>query len=190
MGGTVPSTSHADGLSFGPPCANPPTVGTVVPASGSLGSTVSLTITGTNFAAGQTSVKLTKTGQSPIVATNVVVAGDGLSLTADVNLTGAAAGLWDVVVTTCADARKANGFEVVSCYATRQDVDGDTDVDLTDFGMFQACFNGPNRPWPPPPLDQQKCRCLDADTDGDVDLADFGAFQACFNGPNRPPSCS
>ncbi len=75
------------------------------------------------------------------------------------------------------------------CSTPPQDVEGDGDVDLTDFGMFQACFNGPNRPWPPPPLDQQKCRCLDADSDGDVDLADFGAFQSCFNGPNRAPVC-
>ena len=26
------------------------------------------------------------------------------------------------------------------------DWDGDMDVDLVDFGVFQACFNGPNRP--------------------------------------------
>jgi hypothetical protein len=75
------------------------------------------------------------------------------------------------------------------CNTPPQDVDDDGDVDLADFSMFQACFNGPNRPWGPPPLDQQKCRCLDADKDNDVDLADFGVFQGCFNGPNRPPNC-
>ena len=26
------------------------------------------------------------------------------------------------------------------------DLDADGDVDLTDFGVFQGCFNGPNRP--------------------------------------------
>jgi hypothetical protein len=63
------------------------------------------------------------------------------------------------------------------------DFDADGDVDLTDFGRFQACFNGPNR--------QPRPDCLDADLDGDsdIDLADFNAFQACFNGPNRPPAC-
>ncbi len=75
------------------------------------------------------------------------------------------------------------------CSTPPADVDGDTDVDLTDFGAFQACFNGPNRPWPGPPVDQQKCACLDADVDGDVDLTDFGQFQTCFNGPNRPAAC-
>ena len=32
----------------------------------------------------------------------------------------------------------------VNC--TGADLDADGDVDLTDFGMFSACFNGPNRP--------------------------------------------
>ncbi len=75
------------------------------------------------------------------------------------------------------------------CNTPAQDVDGDADVDLADFGSFQACFNGPNRPWSPPPVDPQQCACLDADGDADVDLTDFGTFQACFNGPNRLPAC-
>jgi hypothetical protein len=65
------------------------------------------------------------------------------------------------------------------------DFNHDGDVDLGDFGQFQVCFNGPNRP----PGDN----CMvdgDVDGDGDVDLNDFGAFQACFNGPNRPPACT
>ncbi len=75
-----------------------------------------------------------------------------------------------------------------ACGTPASDVDGDTDVDLADFGVFQSCFNGPNRPWPAAgqPGD---CACLDADGDGDVDLSDFGVFQTCFNGPNRPPAC-
>jgi hypothetical protein len=64
------------------------------------------------------------------------------------------------------------------------DFDADSDVDLTDFARFQACFNGPNRP----PA-QGGCDAADADLDSDVDLADFALFQTCFNGPNRPPAC-
>jgi hypothetical protein len=64
------------------------------------------------------------------------------------------------------------------------DLDFDGDVDLADFGEFQACFNGPNRS-PAGPA----CNDADMDHDGDVDLADFGIFQACFNGPNRAPAC-
>ncbi|MGB9626261.1 MAG: hypothetical protein ACPMAQ_15515, partial [Phycisphaerae bacterium] len=64
------------------------------------------------------------------------------------------------------------------------DLDGDADVDLADFGLFQSCFNGPNRP-----ARQSGCSRADFDADGDVDLADFGLFQGCFNGPNRAPRC-
>jgi hypothetical protein len=67
---------------------------------------------------------------------------------------------------------------------TSGDFDIDGDVDLPDFGHFQACFNGPNR------LPAQSgCADADFDHDSDVDLADFAMFQACFNGPNRPPAC-
>jgi hypothetical protein len=62
------------------------------------------------------------------------------------------------------------------------DFDDDGDVDLADFGHFQSCFNGPNRP----PAQATGCDDADVDSDGDVDLADFGVFQGCFNGPNRP----
>ncbi|MBN1489023.1 MAG: SUMF1/EgtB/PvdO family nonheme iron enzyme [Phycisphaerae bacterium] len=64
------------------------------------------------------------------------------------------------------------------------DFDGDGDVDLTDFGGFQACFNGPNR--------SPTIFCAvdaDLDNDNDVDLTDFAVFAACFNGPNRMPAC-
>jgi hypothetical protein len=78
-------------------------------------------------------------------------------------------------------------FEYPSCNAVPVDHDGDRDVDLADFGAFQACFNGPNRAYQPT---GELCMCMDTDPDdGDVDLADFGVFQACFNGPNRPPRC-
>ncbi len=64
------------------------------------------------------------------------------------------------------------------------DFDRDGDVDLSDFTLFQLCFNGPNRPptW--------ICSVdVDLDNDGDADLADFTVFQGCFNGPNAPPAC-
>jgi hypothetical protein len=66
------------------------------------------------------------------------------------------------------------------------DFDRDGDVDLTDFAIFQGCFNGPNRP----PAQASGCEDanLDGDAAGDVDLSDFAVFQRCFNGPNRPPA--
>lgn len=65
------------------------------------------------------------------------------------------------------------------------DYDDDGDVDLTDFGTFQLCFNGPTRPYP-----FSGCGVADTDDDGDVDLSDFATFLSCFNGPEQPPSAS
>ena len=58
------------------------------------------------------------------------------------------------------------------------DFDGDVDVDLDDFGLFQACLTGPNL-GPPSP----ECEDTDLDTDGDVDQSDFGFFQRCLSEP-------
>jgi hypothetical protein len=64
------------------------------------------------------------------------------------------------------------------------DFDFDADVDLGDFGPFQSCFNGPQRP------PRESCTvAADFDNDADVDLVDFVVFSTCFNGPNRPPQC-
>ncbi len=63
------------------------------------------------------------------------------------------------------------------------DFDADGDVDLADFGFFQRCFGGPNRP-----ISEPDCRAADLDRDADVDLSDFAMFQTCFNGPNRLPA--
>lgn len=65
------------------------------------------------------------------------------------------------------------------------DFDEDGDVDLSDFGYFLGCYNGPNHP----PA-QSGCEPADLDDDGDADLADFGLFLPCFNGPDRPPACT
>jgi len=56
------------------------------------------------------------------------------------------------------------------------DLDGDGDVDLLDFGIFQANFTGPDGSGMTPGDG-------DLDGDGDVDLLDFGTFQANFTGP-------
>jgi hypothetical protein len=64
------------------------------------------------------------------------------------------------------------------------DLDWDGDVDLTDFSVFQGCFNGPNRA----PA-QAGCGREDFDGDTDVDMNDFAILQSCFHGPNQPPAC-
>jgi hypothetical protein len=170
-------------LTVHPPYGNPPGA-----------SPVHVTIAGSNFAAGAT-VKLVQADKADLIATNVVVV-DANTITADIDLgtsnefpPGAFDGSWDVVVTTCAEGSLSGGFTVNMCFTPAVDADGDGDVDLADFGVFQGCFNGPNRPFNGPPVDQRQCQCFDtAPADGDVDLADFGVFQGCFNGPNRPPA--
>jgi hypothetical protein len=92
-----------------------------------------------------------------------------------------------VVTASCGATASDAAALTMTCHDPAMDTDGDNDVDLVDFGVFQACFNGPNRPYAS--LDP-RCVCHDSDCDGDVDLTDYGQFQACFNGPNRPPLCS
>ncbi len=179
-----------------PPCANPPSVTSITPGNARQGQSLTgVVVQGSDFVAGGTGVTFTREGEPDIAATNIAVAGDGNSLTCDVNLAPAVAGLWNVVVTTtgnCPAATLSNGFEVRPlCNNPPQDTDEDGDVDLADFTQFQTCFNGPNRPWPSE-ADARLCECVDADNDVDVDLTDFSVLQACFNGPNRPapqPTC-
>jgi hypothetical protein len=64
------------------------------------------------------------------------------------------------------------------------DLNGDGDVDLSDYVDFVSCHNGPNAP----PA-QPDCDAADFDADGDVDLSDYGHFLDCYNGPHRPPTC-
>lgn len=70
------------------------------------------------------------------------------------------------------------------CPAIAPDVDGDLDVDLDDFGAFQACYG--------PDVDvSETCVCFDLVRDGRVDAADFAAFVRCARGPAIPadPEC-
>ncbi len=90
---------------------NAPTITAVAPAAGNVGQTVTLTIDGTNFLNGRTAVELRKDGQTAIAATNVNVS-SATRLTCQVDLTDAATGAWDVVVTTCGEATRAAAFTV------------------------------------------------------------------------------
>lgn len=63
----------------------------------------------------------------------------------------------------------------------RGDMDLDGDVDLTDYGLFQACFTGPV-------LNQNDPDCSGALLDGDthVDVLDLVIFKACMSGADVP----
>ncbi len=66
------------------------------------------------------------------------------------------------------------------------DFDHDCDVDLDDFGAFQACASGSAVPVTP------GCEDKDFDGDGDGDQADFGILQVCLSGAGIPadPGCA
>ncbi|MFC1993902.1 beta strand repeat-containing protein [Chloroflexota bacterium] len=75
-----------------------PTVTSITPSTGVNTGSVSITdLAGTNFVDGAT-VKITKTGESDINATSVAW-DSAIKLTCDFDLSGAATGLWNVVVT-------------------------------------------------------------------------------------------
>jgi uncharacterized repeat protein (TIGR01451 family) len=109
-----------------------PAVTSITPSSGENTGSVSITnLAGSDFQDGAT-VKLTKSGQSDINATGVTVVNTN-TITCNFNLTGAAAGQWNVVVTN-PDAQSGtltNGFTVTAPPAP--DVSIDKQVVGSDF---------------------------------------------------------
>jgi len=77
----------------------------------------------------------------------------------------------------------ASPVQVSSMPLASSDLDRDGDVDQEDFGLFQACYSGSNRPY------DTGCEKADLDIDGDVDRQDFIEFYPCMNGANQPPGC-
>jgi len=67
------------------------------------------------------------------------------------------------------------------------DFDADDDVDMEDFGRFQACLTGPGA-GPP----QAGCTRAMMDDDDDVDSADVSLFIGCMTGAGIPgdPDCA
>ncbi|MDM8006674.1 MAG: lamin tail domain-containing protein [Phycisphaerae bacterium] len=70
---------------------------------------------------------------------------------------------------------------VPPCPVPFADVDGDEDVDQTDFATLQLCFTGQDQAIPAANADL--CRCLNWDGDLDIDGDDVSKFEACASGP-------
>lgn len=88
-----------------------PTLASVAPATGNTG-TVVMSVSGANILLGAT-VKLTKSAQPDILATSIEAIGDLVKCRADI--TGRAAGLWNIVVTNPGGqtATLANAFSII-----------------------------------------------------------------------------
>ena len=76
--------------------------------------------------------------------------------------------------------------DIVCCVDPFADADADDDVDMVDFGLWQACFSGDGNAL------IAGCECFNRQgSDNDVDALDFTDFEACFSGPTVPanPGC-
>ena len=109
-----------------------------------------------------------------------------------INTAGLAAGQHNATITVSSNdaLNSPQTVDVQLNIATRTtpgDLDGDCDVDQSDFGMFQRCVTGPTGLQETP-----SCLAARLDSDTDVDLEDFGIFQACMTGPDQPgnPDCA
>ena len=76
-----------------------------------------------------------------------------------------------------------NGNGVPDSCEQLADFDGDGDVDLDDYSVFNECVSGPGvSPDPSPPISPRECLSVfDLDVDGDVDLDDFHLFVIVYN---------
>ncbi len=129
-----------------------PTLTSIAPATGSTG-TVVASVSGANIQLGAT-VKLTKTGQSDIVATGIESFGDLVKIRADI--TGRASGLWNVVVTNPGGqtATLANAFSIIGPL-WQDDLEGgapgwthgNTDGSINNWALSTAQSRSPTRSW-------------------------------------------
>jgi hypothetical protein len=62
------------------------------------------------------------------------------------------------------------------------DIDGDGDVDLSDFATFALCYSGATVTTPPSGCSPDDFAASDLDSDQDVDLGDFAMFADNFTG--------
>ena len=106
---TAAGTSGPRIFTITPPAPGAPTLTSVTPNQGIQGTTVAVTLTGTNFVVGATTVTVSGGG----VTVNNVVVGSSTSLTANFVLDpAAAAGARSVTVTTAAGTSGAQTFTI------------------------------------------------------------------------------
>jgi len=103
------------------------------------------------------------------------------------NVDVADAGLYRCVVT--AECGSSTSNEAVLSFGPPHadvDFDGDGDVDLEDFGVFQTCLTEPGEP-----IGGAPCDLADLNSDGIVDGYDLPLMKDCLSGPGcaAAPHC-
>jgi len=129
-------------------CVAQPAVAGIEPPWGVYGQPAEVTILGDNFTPGAMTAVLTRVGSLNIAATDLDVAGDGRSMTGTFDLTGAAAGRWNLVVRTedpaCSEAVLPTAFVVVF----EELVNGSfEDPDPGNAGCAESIANGAPSGW-------------------------------------------
>ncbi len=122
----------------------------------------------------------------PLASTTVFTSTDGgawlpgsVSATATSNVMTV---VWEIA--NAAPGGMADGLTFASdCNPIWADADGDTDVDLDDFGVFQRCVSGSGGPIPSSP---EYCVCFNRNGDNAIDIVDFVQFQNCSSGSGVP----
>ncbi len=146
--------------------------------------------------AGSGTLAYTVTDNQPWLYTDPVngtSTGEPDTITVYYNTTGLTIGMHAATITVT-DPGAVNSPQAVTVNLDVQvascpgDLDGDCDVDLSDFGIFQQCMTGPG-------VIQLDPACAGTQltpNDLDVDIEDFGLFQACLSGANVPcdPTCT
>jgi hypothetical protein len=127
------------------PTSSPaPTVTGITPSGGIAGTTFSITsITGTNFVSGATA-KLTRTGYADIPISGITVSSPILITGGSVNLAGAAAGPWNVVVTNpdTQSGSLSNGFTVTNAAPTVTGITPSTGIRGTTVSIMNLAGTG------------------------------------------------
>jgi len=111
--------------------------------------------------------------------------GEPNDITISYSTAGLSSGNYTATITV-QDPAASNSPQVVTVHLEIKvtgDMDGDNDVDQTDFGYFQNCFSGIGQEYEP------NCAYADFDLDEDVDQIDFSLFQDCMSGANLVPDC-
>lgn len=119
------------------------------------------------------------TGTAPLIATPAAAATQVTGLTAE--------GTYTFRMTAVDRAAVTTKDVSVAVRTIPGDMNLDLDVDQEDFGLFQACYSGPEVP-----QDSPACKKAKLDGDTDVDVIDAEKFFACLSGPGRPgnPDCA